>query len=276
MKIHLFNTCESERRESGRWHARIGFTLVELLVVIAIIGILAALLLPALARSKAMAHRTSCLNRHKQWAKALQMYADDNEDNTPRESFYQSGVIINPWAQVRHVNADNVWYNVLPRQMGERTAAYYAPQAIRGDFFDRAKLFHCPSAKFPDDAIGSPPGPDAYFSIAMNSMLIRTNQTTIKLGAILHSSSTVTFLDNRLSPEPKVHPLQVNDHLGQPSAYASRFVTRHLGRGVMAFADGHAEALPGRDVVDSRGLDICPPVKVIWTDDGSCPPRPPQ
>jgi prepilin-type N-terminal cleavage/methylation domain-containing protein len=78
--MRLTNELMNPRRDASRRRA---FTLVELLVVIAIIAILAAMLLPALSRSKGGATKISCINNLRQLDLSLLMYADENQGCFP-------------------------------------------------------------------------------------------------------------------------------------------------------------------------------------------------
>ena len=67
----------------ARWRARCAFTLVELLVVVGVMGVLAALLLPSLAKARAKALGIQCLGNTRQLALACLLYADDYQGRLP-------------------------------------------------------------------------------------------------------------------------------------------------------------------------------------------------
>jgi prepilin-type N-terminal cleavage/methylation domain-containing protein/prepilin-type processing-associated H-X9-DG protein len=83
MMVSILNSQKSAGSTTARRSTRRGFTLIELLVVIAIIAILAAILLPALAKAKSRAIRLQCMSQLKQLDLGIDLFAGDNSDMYP-------------------------------------------------------------------------------------------------------------------------------------------------------------------------------------------------
>jgi len=118
------------------------FSFIELLIIVAIIAILAAMLLPALARAKQQAQRISCVNNLKEIGIAYRLWAGDNEDLVPAQQTVRKG----GWLDAGGPGAA-VAGGIIGPKIGQVTGSGVAHnfQIMHEDLGEAAKLLLCPS-----------------------------------------------------------------------------------------------------------------------------------
>src|SRR5262249_8384100 len=209
------------------------FTLIELLVVIAIIGILAAMLLPTLSKTKEKAQGLACGNNIKQLSFAWTLYADDNND-----------LLVNNHGVPQTLALRQNWANNVDDWMAsdDNTNIFYLTDSKLGPFANRSyKIYKCPSDRVPA------PNGDRIRSISMNAMVGNpgdlTNQFNplyvqfFKKSEFKNPSETFVFLDEQadtLNDGFFVNRLETYMWGNVPGSYHNRGAN-------LSFADSHLE-----------------------------------
>jgi len=250
--------------------------LIELLVVIAIIAILAAILLPALAKTKNMAQRINCVSNLKQWGLAMNMYLNDYDQTFPWPRYQVTSTIQqdNPqWGDVQTFynlgQGNDVWFNALPRYANGKPLYKWVSNPV--GFATEKSIFTCPTAVAqginPKDIPPGAPPPAGnmnasarpLFNYSMNSKSLANESSTaiLKTSMIAHPSAFVLFSDvrNRSDDAPYNGSAPNKVDLATPHCYTTRFSARHSEGGNITFSDSHVEFFLHAYVVNSSGKD---------------------
>jgi prepilin-type N-terminal cleavage/methylation domain-containing protein/prepilin-type processing-associated H-X9-DG protein len=261
-----------------------GFTLIELLVVIAIIAILAAMLLPALAKAKEKANQIACVSNLGQWGLALNLYLDDSSQIFPDFSIGNStpGVPAGydqdniHWTDLAAFAAggygNSAWFNALPTYVSQKALWQYADNPT--NFVTGRSIFNCLSARFLN-ADNVNPLARVAFSYGINFK--GTNGVTpasspFKATTVLHPFAFVFFSDVRAnSGERPFYGANPLNDLGAPRGSLNHLSSRHADGANLTFLDGHATFFKYTYMAYQKGTKIGDPANpdINWSYDGS-------
>jgi len=201
-----------------------GFTLVELLVVVAIIGVLAAILLPALQKARERGRATVCLSNMRSLMQAVQLYVDENRERFPTAGLYHGG---------QTDEEERTWVRQLAVEYGQQENVIRCPSDLSRHWQEpqadgRLRRTSYASNSYLTYPIGSRPPFERYG-------LIRLPATTIFWVELAEES------DYGCAAADHVHP--ENWWFGDPRKLAARELAlgHHAGRENYALIDGHAE-----------------------------------